>query len=89
MEHAVWTENLLNAVLQLGEEGRLAADVLRARGTKIGFKRVRPNIGAYWTAFGNIRLNTHYYSYETPLDDPKQFTQDGLKRIAFLIDQSK
>jgi hypothetical protein len=69
MEHAVWTENLLNAVLQLGEEGRVTVDFVRARRTKIGFKRVRPNIGAYWTPFGNIRLNTLYYSYETPLDE--------------------
>ena len=69
MEHIVWKEDLLNAVLQLGDEGRLAVDFLRARGTKIGFKHVRPNIGAYWTPFGNIRLNSHYYTYETPLDD--------------------
>jgi hypothetical protein len=69
MEHIVWKEDLLNAVLQLGDEGRLAVDFLRARRTKIGFKHVRPNIGAYWTPFGNIRLNSHYYTYETPLDD--------------------
>ena len=69
MEHAVWTENLLNAVLQLGEEGRVTVDFVRARRTKIGFKRVRPNVGAFWTVFGNIRLNTLYYSYETPLDE--------------------
>ncbi|MGZ9223423.1 MAG: hypothetical protein ACXW4M_05255 [Anaerolineales bacterium] len=69
MEHAIWTENLLNAVVQMGEEGRLAVDFLRARRTKIGFKHVRPNIGAYWTPVGNIRLNSHYYTYETPLDD--------------------
>jgi hypothetical protein len=69
MEHTVWVDNLLNAVVQVGEEGRVAADFLRARRTKIGFKRVRPNVGAYWTPFGNIRLNSQYYTYETPLDD--------------------
>jgi hypothetical protein len=69
MEHIVWKEDLLNAVFQLGAEGRLAVEFLRARRTKIGFKRVRSNIGAYWTVLGNIRLNTLYYSYETPLDD--------------------
>ena len=69
MEHTIWTENLLNAVVQMGEEGRQAAEFLRARRTKIGFNRVRPNIGAYWTPFGNIRLNSHYYTYDTPLDD--------------------
>ncbi len=69
MEHSVWKENLLEAVTLLGEEGRNAVDFLRARRTRIGFKRVRPNVGAFWTAFGNIRLNSRYYTYETPLDD--------------------
>jgi len=69
MEHSIWMENLLNAVAQVGEEGRLAAEFLRARGTHIGFQHVRPNIGAFWTVFGNIRFNSHYYSYETSLDD--------------------
>lgn len=69
MEHNVWKENLLEAVVQLGDEGRAAVDFLRIHKTKIGFKRVRPNIGAFWTVFGNIHLNSQYYTYETPLDD--------------------
>jgi len=69
MEHQVWKENLFDAVTQLGEEGRAAVEFLRARQTKIGFKKVRPSIGAFWTVFGNIHLNSRYYTYETPLDD--------------------
>jgi hypothetical protein len=69
MEHDLWKEKLLEAVTGLGEEGCAAVDFLRARHVKIGFKHVRPNIGAFWTVFGNIRLNSHYYSYETSLDD--------------------
>lgn len=69
MEHIVWMENLLEAVAQLGEEGRAAVEFLHIHKTKIGFKRVRPNIGAFWTVFGNIRLNSLYYTYETPFDD--------------------
>ena len=69
MQHHVWRENLLDAVIELGEEGRLAADFLRARRTRIGFKKVRPSIGAFWTVFGNIHLNSRYYTYETPLDE--------------------
>jgi hypothetical protein len=59
----------MNAVADVGEEGRAAVEFLRARGAKIGFKLVRPNVGAFWTVFGNIRLNSQYYSYETSLDD--------------------
>ncbi len=69
MEHDLWKENLLEAVTAVGEEGRAAVDLLRARQTKIGFRRARPNVGAFWTVFGNIRLNSLYYTYETPLDD--------------------
>jgi hypothetical protein len=69
MEHQLWKENLLDAVTQLGEEGRSAVEFLRTRKTKIGFKQVRPSIGAFWTVFGNIHLNSRYYTYETPFDD--------------------
>ncbi len=69
MEHNIWTENLLEAVTQIGEEGRIAVEFVRTHRTKIGFKQARPSIGAFWTVFGNIRLNSQYYTYETPLDD--------------------
>ena len=69
MEHQIWLENLLDAVTQIADEGRVAAEFLRARRTRIGFKKARSSIGAFWTVFGNIRLNSRYYTYETPLDD--------------------
>lgn len=69
MDHQIWKENLFDAVTQLGEEGRSAVEFLQKHRIKIGFQRVRPNIGAFWTVFGNIRLNSQYYSYETPFDD--------------------
>ena len=69
MEHQVWKETLLEAVTELGEEGRSAVEFLRTRRTRIGFKQARPSVGAFWTVFGSIRLNSRYYTYETPLDD--------------------
>ena len=69
MEHSIWKENLLEAVSNVGEEGRAAVEFLRARGVRLGFRLVRPNVGAFWTVFGNIRLNSQYYSQDTPLDD--------------------
>lgn len=69
MQHQVWVENLLESVTQMGEEGRVAAEFVRTHRTRIGFKQARPSIGAFWTVFGNIRLNSKYYSYETPLDN--------------------
>lgn len=69
MEHNVWKENLLEAVVEIGEEGRAAVDLIRRRKTKIGFKQVRPSVGAFWTPLGNINLNSRYYTYETPFDE--------------------
>src|SRR5688500_16730993 len=69
MEHDVWMESLFEAATQLGEEGRAAVEYVRAHKTKVGFKKVRPSIGAFWTPFGNINLNSRYYTYETPFDD--------------------
>ena len=69
MEHDLWKERLFEAVASLGEEGSAAVQFLRVHRTKVNFKEVRPNIGAFWTIFGNIRLNAHYYYYETSMDD--------------------
>ena len=69
MDHAVWMDTLLENVGQIGEEGRSAVDFIRKRRTNIKFKKVRPNVGAFWTVFGNIGLNSQYYTYDTPCDD--------------------
>lgn len=74
MEHSEWIDNLYKAVADVGEEGRTTVEYLRESKTKVGFKKARTNIGAFWTIFGNIRLNSVYYSYDTPLDDLKLLT---------------
>jgi len=69
MEHSAWVNGLLDRLCEVGDEGREAMHYIRTHKTQIGFKRVRPNVGAFWTVFGNIRLNSQYYTYDTPLDD--------------------
>lgn len=69
MEHSVWVNQLLERVSELGDEGRAAVRYILSNKTQIGFKRVRPNVGAFWTVFGNIRLNSIYYTYDTSLED--------------------
>jgi hypothetical protein len=69
MEHAAWVNMLLDRVCEVGGEGEAAKQYILKNRTNIGFKKVRPNIGAFWTIFGNIRLNSHYYTYDTSLDD--------------------
>lgn len=69
MEHSIWVNTLLDRVCELGEEGQYAMQYVRKHRTRIGFKKARPNVGAFWTLFGNINLNSHYYNREIPLDD--------------------
>ena len=69
MDRTIWVNSMLESVIECGEEGKAAVDFIRTRRTQIDIKRARPNVGAFWTVFGNIRLNSHYYTYETPLDD--------------------
>ena len=69
MEHAIWVNMLFDRLCDVGDEGREAMQFIRTHKTQIGFKRVRPNVGAFWTVFGNIRLNSQYYTYDTSLND--------------------
>lgn len=65
-----WKQALLEIIARTGAEGRATVDYLRSQNRKIGFWRARENVGAFWTPMGNIRLNSRYYSNETPLNDP-------------------
>ena len=69
MEHSVWKNNLLEALVQLGDEGRAARDYLLAHRTYIGFWRVRKNVGAFWTIFRTIHFNSLHYSYQMDVSD--------------------
>jgi hypothetical protein len=69
MEHSVWVNKLLDKISEMGDEGQAAVQYILNNKTHIGFKKVRSNIGAFWTIFGNIRLNSMYYTYESSLDD--------------------
>ena len=74
MEHSAWINLLFENLDQFGEEGRAAVEYLRAKGTKISFKRTKPHIGAWWTIDRRIKLNSHYYSYEKSLNNTRVFT---------------
>jgi len=58
----------------MGEAGREAANYLRDHRTYIGFRRVRKNVGAFWTVIRTIHLNTEHYSLESDPADPRVLT---------------
>lgn len=71
---ADWMLNLLFALDAMGEEGRSAADYLRQHKTYIGFRRVRKNVGAFWTVQRTIHFNTEHYSLASNPADPRLTT---------------
>lgn len=74
MEHAIWLAKIFSQMQQSGPEGKSAVDYLRSKGTKLGFKSTNPNVGAFWTVWKNIYLNSHHYSYEKSVDNPRVVT---------------
>ena len=74
MQHTDWLTQYLEKVSSACEEGRLAVEYVRAKKTRIGFKRVRKNVGGFWTLPGNIRFNSIHYSYESTLENPRAWT---------------
>jgi hypothetical protein len=74
MEHATWLNLMFEKLENFGEEGRDAVAYLREHRTKVGFKRTKSSIGAWWTITRRINLNSLYYSYEKSLDSTRVFT---------------
>jgi hypothetical protein len=74
VNRSVWTNQLLESLDQMGEAGRDAAKYLRDHRTYIGFRRVRKNVGAFWTVIRTIHLNTAHYSLESDPADPRVLT---------------
>lgn len=70
----LWIRSLLDALDASGAEGALAAEYLRAHRTRMGFRRVRPQVGAFWTPWKSIGFNLTHFTRETPFDDPRLLT---------------
>lgn len=64
-------EEIFFHLAKCGETGRQTADFLRARRTRLGFRKLGPATGAVWTLGGNIFLNARLYPpAQTPPDHP-------------------
>jgi hypothetical protein len=69
-----WTNHLLASLEQMDAAGRDAAMYLRDHKIYIGFRRVRKNVGAFWTVMKSIHLNTVHYTLESDPADPRILT---------------
>ena len=74
LNRTAWANQLLNSLEQMGDAGRDAARYLRDHRTHIGFRRVRKNVGAFWTVLKTIHLNTIHFTLESNPADPRVLT---------------
>jgi hypothetical protein len=74
MKNTEWREQFLEAVSNCSDEGREAADYIRAYKTHIGMRRARKSVGAFWTLTKSAYLNTRHYSQEASLTSPHAWT---------------
>jgi hypothetical protein len=65
-----WREKFLEAVSNCSNEGWEAVEYIRAHGTRIGLKRARKSVGAFWTLAKSAHLNSLHYTQEAALTSP-------------------
>jgi len=70
MDKTEWQEKFLEAVAACSDEGREAVDYIRTHGTRIGMKRARKSVGAFWTLTKSAHLNARHYTRESSLVTP-------------------
>lgn len=74
MNRAEWLEKYFEQVAQSCDEGREAAEYVRARGARVGIKKARKSVGAFFTLTKRIYLNAHHHTYESSLENPHAWT---------------
>lgn len=74
MQNSEWTEKYFEKVAQSSAEGRDAVDYVRARKIKVGMRRARKSVGAFWTLERNFFLNSIHYTKESILENPRAWT---------------
>jgi hypothetical protein len=74
VQNSEWLERYFEKVAQSSELGREAVEYVRANQVRVGLKRARKSVGAFWTFNRNFYLNSIHYSPESALDNPRAWT---------------
>jgi hypothetical protein len=74
MNQKQWLEQYFEKVASSSEEGQEAVMFVKQNQVKVGLKRARKSVGAFWTLTRKFYLNTHYYSMESSLENPRAWT---------------
>ena len=74
MNHSEWLERYFEKVASSSEEGAEAVRFVREKKTRVGMKRARRSVGAFWTLGKSFYLNKLHYTMEAALENPKAVT---------------
>ncbi|MBL8062835.1 MAG: hypothetical protein JNK32_07450 [Anaerolineales bacterium] len=74
MNRSEWLERYFEKVAQSSEEGAAAVRFVRANRIRVGMKRARKSVGAFWTLGRNFYLNSRHYTMESTLENPRAWT---------------
>lgn len=74
MDHTEWLERYFQKVAESSEEGAEAVRFVRERQVRVGLKRARRSVGAFWTLGRNFYLNKVHYTMESALENPRAWT---------------
>ncbi|MCC7117107.1 MAG: hypothetical protein IT310_01165 [Anaerolineales bacterium] len=79
LTEAEWLERYLDRVARSSVEGSEAVNFVRRRHIKVGVKRARKSVGAFWTLTRRIYLNARYYTQEATLKE------DNLRAVTLFV----
>lgn len=69
-----WLEKYFEKVANSSEEGQAAVMFVKQNQVRVGLKRARKSVGAFWTFRQSFYLNSVYYSQESALENPRAWT---------------
>ncbi|MEN9562328.1 MAG: hypothetical protein RIR73_572 [Chloroflexota bacterium] len=74
MKHSEWLEQYFQKVAESSEEGAEAVRFVRANNIRVGLRRARKSVGAFWKLGKAFYLNKVHYTAESALENPRAIT---------------
>ncbi len=74
MNQSEWLERYFEKVAGSSEEGAEAVRFVREKRVRVGMKRARKSVGAFWTVGKSFYLNKLHYTMESALENPRAVT---------------
>jgi hypothetical protein len=74
MNRTEWLERYFQKVSESSEEGADAVRFVREKKIRVGLRRARKSVGAFWMLGRSFYLNKVHYTMESALENPRAVT---------------